>query len=187
MRSHEKKTVPRQTGCDNTFTKKVNLICFTLEPMKQSSGILIISIIFVSYERYNGNLCKQFGYKSDGYISSSTISELIDDSIELWLSVTDTVMWYKNGQVVHVVNDPVTFNKRVRTTNDDFEFNFKEYTLLIGYVFIHSGPAVFTEQRLGISDETILEQIISYMVTALRKYRTTNMNARIKTSCSISC
>ncbi len=131
--------------------------------MKKTFVILLICLLVSACERDNGNFCQQLGYDSSGYIEFSTINDIANDSLEIWLSATDTVFWWKREQIFYVINDQKTFEKLVRTNRDSVNFNFNDFTLLIGYVFIHSGPAEIIDQRVSVYCDTY-EQSVGYRV-----------------------
>jgi hypothetical protein len=113
-------------------------------------AFLYISLGMSSCEKDNGNFCQQLGYDSSGYLPLSTIDSFGDDSLKIWIEPTDTVLWYKNEKVFHVIQDQETFDQIVKSNREGLDINFEEFTLLIGYVFATSGPVELTEQTVTV-------------------------------------
>ncbi|MGC9341163.1 MAG: hypothetical protein ACP5E3_00530, partial [Bacteroidales bacterium] len=71
--------------------------------------------------------------RESGPIPIITINEISEDSINIWLDVKDTVLWFE--PVFYQIDNSETFNQLVRSNKENLEFNFEDYTLLIGYFF----------------------------------------------------
>jgi len=131
--------------------------------MTKTIAIIFFSLVLCSCERDNGNFCQQLDYDSSGYLPFSTIDTFSNDSLNIWLDITDTVLWYKYEKIFHVIKDQQTFENLVRSNRERIDFNFEDFTLLIGYVFVNSGPAEITEQRVSVRCNTY-EQSVGYKV-----------------------
>lgn len=110
--------------------------------------LLLLALLLSSCERKDSNFCHQMG-RDSGYLPIQTIGEISNDSIDFWLNVTDTVLYYES--VFYQIDDQETFNKLVNCNRDDIEINFQENTLLIGYFFSRYGPVRITEQRVNLN------------------------------------
>jgi hypothetical protein len=141
----------------------------SIETIAKAAAFLFISLIMGSCERDNGNFCHQLGYDSSGYLPYSTIDSFGDDSLKIWLEVTDTVLWYKNEKIFHVIQDQKTFDQIVKSNREKLDFNFDDFTLLIGYVFSTSGPVELSEQRVLVWCNSF-DQTISYQVIIVSEH-----------------
>ena len=92
--------------------------------------LLLFALLFASCERQDSNYCHQMG-RDSGYLPIQTVSEISNDSIDLWLTIIDTVLYYES--IFYRIDDQVTFDYLVNCNCDDIKINFQEYTLLIGY------------------------------------------------------
>lgn len=101
--------------------------------------------------------------RDSGNLPFQTIGEISNDSIDFWLTVTDTVLYFE--PILYQIDDHETYNSLVNCNYDEIDFNFKEYTLLIGYFFDHSGPLRIIEQEVRLICE-YHEQRIYYDVIA---------------------
>ena len=144
-------------------------IYFYFETITKAAALFCFSIILCSCERDNGNFCQQLGYDSSGYLPYSTIESFGDDSLIIWLEVTDTVLWYKNEKIFHVIQDQKTFDQIVKSNREQLDLNFKDYTLLIGYVFATSGPVELAEQRVSVWCNAF-DQSVSYQVIIVSEH-----------------
>jgi len=133
------------------------------------AAFLCICLIMSSCERDNGNFCQQLGYDSSGYLPYSTIDSFGDDSLKIWLEITDTVLWYKNEKVFHVIQDRKTFDQLVKSNREELDLNFNDFTLLIGYVFATSGPVELSDQRVSVWCNTF-DQTVSYQVIIISEH-----------------
>ena len=88
---------------------------------------LILTLLLASCERTDSNFCHQMGRES-GYLSFQTIEELSSDSIHLWLTVSDTVLWFE--PIFYRIDDQETFNNLVNCNCESVNINFQDYTLL---------------------------------------------------------
>jgi hypothetical protein len=67
-----------------------------------------------------------------GYLPIQQIGEkLPKDTIDCWLKVTDTVRWV--NPVFYQIDDQQNFEELVECNCEIPEFNFRDYTLLMGY------------------------------------------------------
>ena len=111
-------------------------------------NLILLVLLFPSCERKDNNFCHQMG-RDSGYLPVQTVSEISNDSIDIWLTVTDTVLYYES--VFYQIDDQVTFDKLVNCNFDDIKINFQEYTLLIGYFHIGCSQFKIIEQRVNLN------------------------------------
>ena len=110
-------------------------------------NIILILLLLPSCEREDSNFCHQMGRES-GNLPMKTIGEISNDSIDFWLTVTDTVLYYE--PIFYQIDDHETFERLVNCNSDEVDFNFQEYTLLIGYFFVKSGPLRIIRQEVRL-------------------------------------
>ena len=111
-------------------------------------NLVLLVLLLPSCERKENNFCHQMG-RDSGYLPIQTIGEISNDSIDIWLKVTDTVMYYES--VFYRIDDQETFDKLVESNFDDIKINFQEYTILIGYFHIGCSQYKITEQRVNLN------------------------------------
>jgi hypothetical protein len=111
-------------------------------------NFILILLLLPSCERKDNNFCHQMG-RDSGYLPIQTIGEISNDSIDIWLKVTDTVMYYES--VFYRIDDQETFDKLVESNFDDIKINFQEYTILIGYFHIGCSQYKIMEQRVNLN------------------------------------
>lgn len=109
--------------------------------------LLLLIIFLPSCERNDNNFCHQMG-RDSGTLPMQTIEEISNDSIDFWLTVSDTVLYYE--PIFYQIDDHETFKKLVNCNYDQVDLNFKEYTLLIGYFFDNSGPLRIIKQKVRL-------------------------------------
>ena len=125
--------------------------------------LLILTLIIInSCERDIGNFCYQMGRES-GYLPIQQIGEkLVKDTVDCWLKVTDSSsLWFRPS--FYQIDDQQTFEKLVNCNCATPEFNFRDYTLLMGYFFTPNYKATITKQDVKI-DCYQFEQHLSYRV-----------------------
>jgi hypothetical protein len=110
--------------------------------------VFLLVLLLLSCERQDDNYCHQMG-RDSGYLRSQIVSEISNDSIDIWLTVTDTVLYFES--VFYRIDDQVTFDKLVNCNRDDIKINFQEYTLLIGYFHLGCSKYKITEQRVNLN------------------------------------
>ena len=109
--------------------------------------IVLIILLIQACERIDSNLCHQMGRESQR-LTVNTIGEISNDSIEIWLDATDTVLFYE--PVFLRIDDQATFDNLVNCNYDDIQLNFKDYTLLIGYFFDSYDKSEVIEHRFSL-------------------------------------
>lgn len=126
--------------------------------------LLIISLtLFHSCEEEKElvNYCTDMG-RSTGPVPFTTFSELSNDSINCYLSADEYATWFQ--PVFYVINDQQALDTLLECSSYDFNFNFKEYTLLIGYFYSGYGPAVISQQEVELECYHV-KQYLRYEVT----------------------
>ncbi len=117
--------------------------------------------------------------RDSGYLPIQTIGEISNDSIDFWLTVTDTVSFYES--VFYRIDDQETFNKLVNFNYDDVNFNFQEYTLLMGYFLKFTGPSRISEQSVrlqcGYYDQSAFYEVIVEIVKDEASFTVIQYNA----------
>lgn len=124
-------------------------------------NFILLVILLPSCERKDNNFCHQMG-RDSGDLPFHTIGEISNDSIDLWLTITDTVLDYE--PIFVRIDNQDDFNNLVNSNLDDVHFNFHDYTLLIGYFFKSVKPNITTEQRVrlncGWTKQVIMYEVI---------------------------
>ncbi len=92
-------------------------------------NLILLVLLLPSCERKDSNFCHQMG-RDSGDLPFQTIGEISNDSIDFWLTITDTVLYHE--PVFFQIDNQNDFNNLVKSNREDVEFNFQEYTLLIG-------------------------------------------------------
>jgi hypothetical protein len=111
-------------------------------------------------EREMVDYCSDMG-RSEGPVPFRTFSEVSDDSINCYLEPTEYTTWFHPK--FHVINDQHTLDSLLVCSSYDFNFNFEEYTLIIGYFYTGYGPAELTELEVDL-ECGLLEQYLRYEV-----------------------
>jgi hypothetical protein len=123
--------------------------------------IFLLVLLLSSCERQDDNYCHQMG-RDSGYLPIQTISEISHDSVDIWLTVDDTV-FYWGKSVFLQIDEQETFDKLVNCNRDDVEINFKNYTLLIGYFHISYTKYEISEHRVylncGYFDQSCVHRV----------------------------
>lgn len=112
-------------------------------------------------ERKLINYCEDMG-RTTGTVSFSTFEDISEDSIICKLRNIEYSDW--NHPVLYIINDQDALDTLIQCSSYNFNFNFEEYTLLIGYFFTSYGPAILSNQEVELECRT-LEQYLSYSVT----------------------
>jgi hypothetical protein len=107
----------------------------------------IFVLLFPSCEREDSNFCHQMG-RDSGDLPVQSIGEISNDSINLWLTITDTVFHY--NPIFYRIDNQDDFNDLVKSNLDDVEFNFHDYTLLMGYFFKSVKPDFTIDQSVHL-------------------------------------
>lgn len=107
------------------------------------------------------NYCTDMG-RTEGPLPFSTFAELSNDSINCYLNASEYADW--NHPVLYIVNDQQALDTLLDCSSYNFNFNFEEYTLLIGYFYTAYGPGVFSKQEVELNCR-IFDQYLSYSVT----------------------
>jgi hypothetical protein len=95
--------------------------------------IIFFCLVATSCEREIGNYCHEMGRWS-GNIPIQQIGEkLTNDTVDCWLVVIDTSPYWE--PTFYQIDDQQTFEDLVNCNCEIPNFNFKDYTLLIGYYF----------------------------------------------------
>jgi hypothetical protein len=106
------------------------------------------ALLLTSCERTDSNFCHQMGRES-GNLYLQSMGEMSDDSVKIWLSPADTVLYFE--PVFYRIDDQETFDKLVNCNYDALQINFQDYTLLMGYFFEYSGQARITKQSFYLN------------------------------------
>lgn len=106
------------------------------------------------------NYCKDMD-RPDGPLPFNTFAELSNDSIDCFLIVTEEADYI--DPIFYVIQDQEAFDTLVRCNCYDFEFNFNDYSLIIGYFYSGVGPAEFAKQEVSL-DCSISKQYLYYHV-----------------------
>jgi len=129
---------------------------------KMVINLILLIVVLPSCERKDSNYCHQMG-RDSGLLPMQTIGDISNDSIDFWLTVTDTVLYFE--PIMYQIDDYETFKRLVNCNIDEVDFNFKEYTLLIGYFFDHSGPLRIIEQEVRLiceyNDQRVYYDVIA--------------------------
>ncbi|MDX2415061.1 MAG: hypothetical protein QNK33_07710 [Bacteroidales bacterium] len=113
--------------------------------------VLISIVLLHSCERESIDYCEEMG-RQEGPIPYESLSEIVKDSIDCWLSVKDTVLYYE--PILYRIDDQETFDSLVLCDSNYVEINFANYTLLIGHFFVHHGPGTIREKRVELYCDT---------------------------------
>lgn len=100
--------------------------------------------------------------RSAGPVPFTTFREVSDDSIDCYLNAAEFTSWHH--PVLHIVNDYQALDTLLDCSSYNFNFNFEEYTLLIGYFYTEYGPAALSKQEVKLNCE-MHEQLLLYSVT----------------------
>lgn len=100
--------------------------------------------------------------RTTGPLSFTTFTEVSNDSIDCVLNAAEFVTWHH--PVLHIVNDQQALDTLLECSSYNFNFNFEEYTLLIGYFYTAYGPAVLSKQEVKLDCE-VRDQLLLYSVT----------------------
>lgn len=109
--------------------------------------VFLLVLLLSSFERQDDNYCHQMG-RDSGPLPMQTIEEISNESIDFRLIVSDTVLYYE--PIFYQIDDHETFKRLVNCNYHEIDFNFKEYTLLIGYFFDNSGPLRIIKQKVKL-------------------------------------
>jgi len=93
------------------------------------------------------NYCVEMD-RQEGPIPFISIEEISNDSIEIWLQVVDTALYFE--PILFRIDDQITFDTLVQSNCDQVMINFEDYTLLIGYFFIHQGPGEISQKDVKL-------------------------------------
>ena len=126
--------------------------------------LLIIGLILFNSceeEREIVDYCEDMG-RTTGPVPFTTFEGISKDSINCYLSNIEYSNWYH--PVLYIVNDQQALDTLLDCSSYNFNFNFEEYTLLIGYFYTGYGPAAFSKQEVEL-DCGISRQLLFYSVT----------------------
>ena len=125
--------------------------------------VIICFILFHSCEKERElvNYCNDMG-RSTGPVPFSTFAEVSNDSINCYLTPTENASWFQ--PVFHIISDQHALDTLFDCSSYDFNFNFEEYTLIIGYFYSGFGPAALSKQEVELNC-SMLEQYLMYSVT----------------------
>jgi hypothetical protein len=107
--------------------------------------IILYSIVISYCERETENFwtCNSEGYKS---IPIQQIGEkLVKDTIDCWLKRYDTSFIYSAN---YRIDDQQLFERLVDCNCEVPRFNFRDYTLLMGYIYIGKGIGTVGKQTV---------------------------------------
>lgn len=126
-------------------------------------AVILVCFVFHACmeERVIVNHCTDMDRKT-GPVPFRTFAEVSDDSINCVLDVTEFANWHR--PVLYVVNDYEALDTLLECSSNNFDFNFDEYTLLIGYFYTEAGPAALSKQEVKLDCET-KNQLLYYSVT----------------------
>jgi hypothetical protein len=123
---------------------------------------LVFLLLFPSCEEIEVNYCTEMD-RSEGPLPFKTFAELSNDSIDCVLNVTEEASYI--DPIFYVIRDQAAFDTLVQCNCYDFEFNFKDYSLLIGYFYYSAfGSAEFAKQEVTLNC-SIVDQFLMYHVT----------------------
>ena len=124
-----------------------------------------------SCEREIGNYCRDMGRWS-GYLPIQQIGEKLPmDTVDCWLKITDTVGL--GSPIFYQIDDQQSFNQLVECNCDITNFNFQDYTLLMGYYFTIFSSSRVIKQEVKLHCEHF-EQWLNYWVYV--KFDTSEIN-----------
>jgi hypothetical protein len=107
------------------------------------------------------NYCVEMD-RQEGPVPYESIEEISNDSLEIWLQVIDTALYFE--PVLYRIDDQIAFDTLVQCNCDDVMINFDDYTLLIGYFFIHQGPGEISQKYVklfcGFEEQSLTYTII---------------------------
>jgi hypothetical protein len=112
-------------------------------------------------EREIVNYCEDIGRKT-GPVPFTTFEDISKDSINCYLCNIEFFDW--NHPVLYIINDQQALDTLLDCSSYNFNFNFEEYTLLIGYFYTLYGPAALSNQEVKLDCE-ISGQLLMYSVT----------------------
>jgi len=117
-------------------------------------------ILLPSCTENEANLCIEME-RIEGPMPFRTFAEVSNDSIDCFLTVTDTV--FHTHPVFHIINDQEALDTLLECNCYDYDFDFQNYTLLIGYFFTYYGPATLSKQELDLYCD-LADQHLMYRV-----------------------
>ena len=127
-----------------------------------TTPLLLVLLLFPSCEESEKNYCTEMD-RSEGPLPIKTFAELSGDSIDCFLKVTEEASYI--DPIFYVIRDQAALDTLVECNSYDFEFNFKDYSLLIGYFFYSAfGSAEYAKQEVTLNC-SIVEQYLMYHVT----------------------
>ncbi len=106
------------------------------------------------------NYCVEMD-RQEGPVPYKSIAEISNDSIDIWLQVMDTALYFE--PILYRIDDQIDFDSLVQCNCDDVMINFEDYTLLIGYFFIHHGPGKIAQKDVNLYCG-FEEQSLSYRI-----------------------
>jgi hypothetical protein len=129
--------------------------------LKKTVLALLITLVITSCEREIGNLCYEMG-RDPGLLPIQQIGEkLAKDTVDCWLKISDTSFFYK--PTFYQIDDQKIFEELVECNCNIPEFNFRDYTLLMGYFYSFDGFCTVKTQRVSLFCFNF-EQYILYTV-----------------------
>lgn len=93
------------------------------------------------------NYCVEMD-RQEGPVPFKSISEISNDSIEIWLQELDTALYFE--PILYRIDDQIAFDTLIQSNCDEIVINFDDYTLLIGYFFIHHGPGEISQKDVKL-------------------------------------
>lgn len=99
--------------------------------------------------------------RQEGPVPFKSITEVSNDSIEIWLQVSDTALYFE--PILYRIDNQTEFDSLVQCNCDELLINFEDYTLLIGYFFIHHGPGEISQKDVNLNCG-FEEQSLSYRI-----------------------
>ncbi len=132
--------------------------------LRMAKYLLILGLVLFNSceeEREIVNYCEDMG-RTTGPVPFTTFEDISKDSIFCYLSNTEFSDW--NHPVLYIINDQQALDTLLECSSYNFNFNFEEYTLLIGYFYTRYGPAALSKQEVEL-DCRISEQLLFYSVT----------------------
>jgi len=106
------------------------------------------------------NYCVEMD-RQEGPVPFESFAEITNDSVDCWLQVHDTLLYFE--PLLYRIDDQITFDSLVLCNCDEVNINFEEYTLLIGYFFIHNGPGTIKEKKVHLTCG-FEEQLLGYRI-----------------------
>ena len=105
--------------------------------------------------------CEEMGI-SAGTVPFTTFEDISKDSISCYLREIEYNNWYH--PVLYIINDQQALDTLLDCSSYNFNFNFEEYTLLIGYFYTNYGPAELSNQEVTL-ECGFTKQYLNYSVT----------------------